>query len=311
MNTFRPTLTQAIDGYLLNASARRLAPATIHFYAVIFKRLTTYFENDPPIAFIQKHELEGFLASLTTLSKKSVLGCHAGLSALWRWAADEQLVERNLVRDIPQPRPEERVINPFTQAELKSLLGAVEKSAPYRRPGQRECQNTCANASRNKAIIFVLLDTGIRASELCGLKIRHVDLKVRHLLVMGKGGKERQVPFDSATGQVLWRYLATRKAEPLDAPLFPVRRSRRELNARELHHILHRIGERAGVPNVHPHRFRHTFAIQYLRNKGDVYTLQRILGHTTLDMVRRYLAIAQCDIETAHQIASPVANWRL
>jgi len=168
-------------------------------------------------------------------------------------------------------------------------------------------------------IIYLLLDTGIRASELCSLVIRDVDLKARHVVVMGKGDKERQIPFDSITGQVLWRYLAGRKADPVSAPLFPAWTAaerdcpdrRGPLDARDLYHVLQRIGQRAGVADVHPHRFRHTFAIQYLRNKGDVYTLQRILGHTTLDMVRRYLAIAQTDIEAAHRLASPVANWRL
>ena len=75
--------------------------------------------------------------------------------------------------------------------------------------------------------------------------------------------------------------------------------------------LLQRVGERAGVRKVHPHRFRHTFAVNFLLNRGNVFALQRILGHTSLEMVNRYLAIAQADIEQAHREASPVANWLL
>jgi len=304
-------LTTAIEGYLLDAGARRLSPNTISFYLYIFTRLTTWFRDDPNIGDIAKPQIEHFLVSLAALSKKTVLGYHAGLSALWRWALTEDLVERNIIRDIPQPVPEERVISPFTESEVKAILGAVDKSAPYSRPGKRQCQHSNPTAQRNRVIIYLLLDTGVRASELCGLSIKDVDLKARHILVMGKGSKERQIPFSESTGKLVWRYLALRKAENVGAVLFPSSRSGHPLPARELYHIIARIGDRAGIPDVHPHRFRHTFAIQFLRNHGDVYTLQRILGHTTLDMVKRYLAIAQTDVEAAHRLASPVANWRL
>lgn len=75
--------------------------------------------------------------------------------------------------------------------------------------------------------------------------------------------------------------------------------------------LLHDLGVKAGVPDCHPHRFRHTFAINFLRNGGNVYELQMALGHTTLEMVRTYLALAETDLQRAHEEASPVTRWRL
>ncbi len=304
-------VSKAIEGFLLTCGARRLSPNTITFYAAMLTKFTRYLVGDPLIADVTKSQLETFLGSLTTLSNTSLLREHSALSALWRWSVAEGLVEHNVVRQIPQPHPEMRVIVPFSQAEVKAMLAVVDKSAWYRRPGQRETQHTTPNALRNRVIIYLLLDSGLRASELCSLKVKDVDLKTRSLIVMGKGAKERQIPFSDQTGKLLWRYLAERKSGSVDEPLFPSLRTGRELDARDLHHLILRIATRAGVAGAHPHRFRHTFAIQFLRNHGDVFTLQRLLGHTTLDMVRRYLAIAQTDIEAAHRLASPVANWRL
>ena len=85
----------------------------------------------------------------------------------------------------------------------------------------------------------------------------------------------------------------------------------RLFNRHRLLDLRQTMGARAGVTAVTVHRFRHASAIKYLRNGEDPYTLQRLLGHSTLDRVKRYLAIAQADIERAHRRASPVDNWAL
>lgn len=78
-----------------------------------------------------------------------------------------------------------------------------------------------------------------------------------------------------------------------------------------LGNMLESAATRAGLSNLNPHRFRHTFAITFLRNGGDIYTLREILGHESLEMCLHYLAIAQSDLDAAHRRASPVQNWRL
>ena len=93
--------------------------------------------------------------------------------------------------------------------------------------------------------------------------------------------------------------------------MFFVTKANRPIDRSGLLKLLHRMGERADVKDVHPDRFRHTFAIQYLRNGEDAYTLQALLGHSTLDMVKTYLRLAQVDLDEAQRRASPVDNWGL
>jgi hypothetical protein len=110
------------------------------------------------------------------------------------------------------------------------------------------------------------------------------------------------------------RYLTPRisEAAPHD-PLFVVGPAddERGITRDVLSRLISRIGERAGVEKAHPHRFRHTFAVNYLRNGGDVLTLQRLLGHESLEMVRHYANVAAADCAAAHKTADPVDNWRL
>jgi len=305
------TLSQATEGFFLNATARGLSDATLRDYGNTIKRFSVFLEEDLPIADITTQHVEQFLSAQDHLSNKSLLNYHTGLSSLWTWALKENLVETHVVRAITAPKPEQREIVPFTENEIKLMLSSLDKSRPYTRPGKKLSDHSIPGAERHRAIILMLLDTGMRASELCNLDIQHVDVRAQRVLVMGKGSKERMLPFSARTGQVLWRYLATRPGAEKTDPLFATLDGRFRLTRDDLRRRLDGIGERAKVDHVHPHRFRHTFAIQFLRNGGDPYSLQMLLGHSTMEMVRRYLAIAQTDLDRAHKRASPVDNWRL
>ncbi len=190
------------------------------------------------------------------------------------------------------------------------MLSSLDEPKSYSRPGKQECNHTLGSSVRNRTILLVPLDTGLRASELCELRIKDVDLNNRRLTVLGKGSKERIIPFSAVTSQAIWRYEATRPKDSTNDLVF-VTPEGQPLDRVGLGELILRIGERAGVTNAHPHRFRHTFAINFLRNGGNAYALQMMLGHSTMEMVKRYLALAQADVEAAHRQASPVANWRL
>jgi site-specific recombinase XerD len=298
------TMSQAKEGYFLNAAARGLSEHTLSDYENTINKFIAFVGEDTPISQITVGQVTEFMGSFPDLSKKTRLNYHTGLSALWKWAIGEKLTAENVVRAIQAPKPEVRKIVPFTEAELKLMLGALEKSKPYSRPGKKISDHSIPGADRNRAILLLLLDTGMRATELCDIKIKDVNNRNHRIMVMGKGAKERQVQFSARTGQAIWpnyqpndSLFTTHDGQPMDKD--------------SLRHLIDRIGERAKVDDVHPHRFRHTFAIQYLRNGGDPYTLQMLLGHSTMEMVRRYLAIAQADLEAAHRKASPVDNWRL
>lgn len=305
------TLSQAIEGRLLAAQAKRLSEHTVREYAAYARKLQTFFApDDPAFSAITVEHLQRFMLTQSHLSKKSLYNIRVALSSMWAWAVEFHLTAINVARQLETIKPETRAIHPFTRDDVKSMINVVERSKPYVRPGKRECTHTVAQALRNKAIIYLLLDTGLRSSELASLRIQDVDKKNLRLKVMGKMSKERVVPFSSITSLMIWRYLATRPdARPGDPLLITLRD--RPLDKYLVRDVILGIGDRAGVPGAHPHRFRHTFAINFLRNGGNVYTLKEILGHASLKMCLRYLEIAQADVENNYRPASPVKNWGL
>lgn len=303
------SFSKALDAYLVFAESR-LSPHTIAEYSNTFQKFMNFIGQDMLVDDINPFLIERFLQSQTSVSKKTRLNYHTGLSALWTWMVLRGLAVKNVVREVKPPKPEIREIDPFSQEDIRLIMHSLGKSKPHFMRGKPNVTRSLPEERRNRAILLLLLDTGIRASELCDLTIKDFDLRNKKVKVFGKGAKERFIPVSPTTAEAIWRYLYSKGEAPVIAPLFTTISGRR-LDKDNLRHMTVTSGERAGVSNCHPHRFRHTFAINFLRNGGSIYALQEILGHSSLEMVKRYLQIANADIEQAHRIASPVMNWGL
>ncbi len=315
-------LCEAIKGFILARTADGCSPSTIEQYRWALDRLASRVEK--PIKEITLEDLRGFLAWLHTeykptrpnkdqspLSGASMFAAWKSIKAFYSWVSAELGIPR--VDRIPRPRFSSPEVRPFTEDEVHALIKAADKTVLAETKGRKAFSMRRPTALRDKAIVLVLLDTGLRVGELCRLRIQDVNLESGEVRVQpfrsSLKSRPRTVPIGSATRRAVWRYLSEEKRKPND--LLFLSAEEKPMNRTSARQMLNRLGQRAGVQDCHPHKFRHSFAILFLRNGGDVFTLQRLLGHSSLEMVRHYLAIAQSDLETAHRRASPVDNWRL
>lgn len=309
-------LSQAIDGFLMFKQAAGLRPRTLQLYRHYLDQFSTW-AADAPLDKIGAQDIATFLAYLRTdyrptrltgddapLSSQSIYNSWTALKSFTRWAHETLGVPDTMTGQVARPRVNNEQQEPFTEDEVKRLLAAVKPQKTMRATSGLYYLIDL----RDRAIILTLLDTGLRAGELCRLIVANLHLQSGRLVATnGKGGKVRHVWLGAHARPAVWRYLQERTIDPA-APLF-ASATGRALTHSALRKKLVKIGARVDVPDAHPHRFRYTFAIQYLRNGGDVFTLQALLGHTTMTMVQRYLRLAQTDVENAHRRASPVDNW--
>jgi len=282
---FAVGLGAAVDLFLAAKAAEGASPRTIEWYRYINGRAVRRFGADRPLDRVGAPELRAWLLELReTLSPESIAGFVRGLKAFGNWCAAEDLGTAPGFRALRRPRVPRRVIAPFTDAELQRLLAIAEP--------------------RERALILLLLDTGLRLAEVTGLRVG--DLRPDGTMrVMGKGSKERIVPLGATARRALQRYVAERGVVRPADPLF-MGRWGRPLCRKSIQVAIAGLGRRAGVATrCSPHTFRHTFAHSYLVNGGDVFSLQQILGHTTLDMVRRYVSLTEADLVARHRVASP------
>jgi len=184
---------------------------------------------------------------------------------------------RNSFASIPNVRLEQKVIQPYTPAEVQALLDICDDATEF--------------GCRNRAIILLLLDTGLRASELLQLTLADIQWAERRIHIRwGKGRKQRVVPLGDRPAAAIRDYLFRFRGEAAGCVFLASRGPRRPLAPFSLVTLFDRLGRRAGVHHVHAHRFRHTFATWAIENQARELDVQYLLGHSTSAMVRRYAA---------------------
>ncbi len=321
-------LTKAIQGFVNYKMAEGLSDRSVDSYERILKKWADH-TGEKKIGSITSQDIVAYLNWLRTdyvpqritgnnqpLSPKTLRNVWITLSSFFEWARLEFKIA-NPVREVPPPKFKTAPVEVYTQDEVECMLKACVYSREARPHDRHKFVMHRPTANRDQAIILVLLDTGLRASELCSLNIGDVDPKTGRVEVKhgkeggAKGGKGRTVYLGKVARRAVWRYLAEREdGDDQKVPLF-LSKNDRPYNADTLRHLVEETGDRAGVKHAYSHKFRHTFAITYLRSGGDVFTLQALLGHSSLDMVRHYARVAEVDIAEAHKKASPADNWRL
>lgn len=217
------------------------------------------------------------------LSSYTIHGHARIIRTFFNWLAKEddfeELVSSKVGSRIPMPKIEKKVMEVFTTEEYKKLVAACEKNIfPML-------------IARNKAILAVLLDTGIRAGEICGLTLDHVFMTSEdsYIRVLGKGSKEREVGLGKLSQVALKDYIQnSREAPPDERHVFLTHRHE-ALTTNGLNQALYRLADRAQVEDCHAHKFRHTFAYTYLLQGGDIYRLSRLMGHTSSTVTEVYL----------------------
>jgi len=314
-------LSQAIEGFLLDRDGEAdddLSPHTLTLYKKCLAHLVRYLK-DPALEQMKPEHLIAYMTYLEkeyrpTNAKTDRLSGYArdnhwkAIRSFMGWCQKRLGISR-IDLDLPRPAFAEEEIIPYCEDEVRQILAACLYTKMAATDGRKSFKMRRPTATRDRAIILLLLETGIRLGELSRLKIEDVNLTAGEIHVRpfrtGKKSKPRTIPIEKGCKRVLWLYQTQQRQDALYCePFFPIA-------YHTVQSLFMRIEERTGIPDVHAHRFRHTFAIQYLRNGGNIFTLQRILGHATLEMCRRYLAIAMSDIKDAHRRASPVDRWRL
>ncbi len=287
-------LVDALDIFLLDGQSRRLTKGTIEFYQ---STLTTFFAWAHAQGIEHLHEvthihLRTFLVELQSQGKASATQHKyaRALKTFFGFAVTEELLTASPFTKVKMPRLEQKVLKSFTEDEIKRIL--------------RACKN-----ERDKAICLTLLDSGVRASELCALNIEDIDMKEGTVTVrMGKGQKGRTTFVGARTRKQLLRYYAQRGRPSNNAPAFISELTNKRLTLYGLIQVMQRLKERSGVEGVTCHGFRRTFAIEFLRGGGNVYVLAKLMGHSGIEVLKRYLAITQDDLKSAHEKYAPGDN---
>lgn len=294
---------ELLHSFILDCKAKNLSPLTLRAYQDSIQQMKEAFEKQNVPLNIYKltsREIKNyFIAFLIDQgrSDNTVNSRIKGIKQFLRYLFTEGWITKNIADEIHVVKAEKLMVQTFTKEQVAALLEQPDRKT--------------FTGIRDYTMMVVLFETGMRISELCRLKLGDLFFKEQEIRIMkGKGGKARRVPFQQTCAKIVRKYLDLRG--DLETDMLFVNISNEGISTRALQDKMHDYGKAAGIQGVRvsPHTFRHTMAKFYILNGGDPFTLRRILGHATLDMVEYYVELFSSDIKQQHKKFSPVENMR-
>ena len=298
-DTYRLTADSDIgkqfEFFLWSCRANNLSPRTIGDYRFKAGRFVHFCNSVGCYALkdVNTNLIRSFLLDLQLSNgPKSVSGYYKAIKRFFNWMIDEDILELSPMGKIKPPKVPEVLIKPFSDHHVKDILLL--------------CSNHTRAGIRNRAIILILLDTGLRLSELSKIQMTDLDLDSETITVMGKGNRQRVVRIGRQTQKALVRYLLMRTDKH---PCLWVTEEGKPLTLGGISVMFRNLKQRAGFTDVRlsAHTFRHTSGTMALLNGASERDVQLLLGHRTQRMTQHYTAtITSQQIVSKHKVFSPV-----
>jgi integrase/recombinase XerC len=298
----------AIEKFLMHLrSVRNASPHTLRNYRMDLEQFLAYLTppDSPPaqVAQIDHHVIREYLGHLhdKKLQKSSMARKLAALRSFLKFCAREGMVRENAARLVATPKLPKRVPSILSAEEMNQFLDGLAtaemggKARGKRRPSKKADDSARLMLERDRAILELLYASGLRVSELTGLDIEDMDRKEQMLRVLGKGSKERIIPYGSKAEEALKRYwplradLLARAGKGGAVQAIFLNLAGRRMSPRAVERMVKKYVRLMNVNwDLHPHSLRHAFASHLLADGADLRAIQELLGHSSLSTTQRY-----------------------
>jgi integrase/recombinase XerC/integrase/recombinase XerD len=293
-------VTDLVQAFLMHHEDRNHSPKTVRWYNEMLGRFTAWLGPEARLRDVDGDTLRNYQRSLREgdLSKFTLHAYARTLRTFLRWLEREAYLGEELYRRVEMPKVpkyEDVTIDVLSDQEIAHLLSMLDPSTDV--------------GCRNRAIVCLMLESGLRLAEVVNLKFDDVHLKELYVKVHGKGDKEAYVPIGPTTQKALSRY-GTYFRVPADPKTraFFLNIYGEPLGYEAVKSMFVRLAKESGITRLHPHLLRHTAATRMLANGADLHTVQRLLRHSDIRTTLRYLHLVPEQLQEKMRMFSPLGG---
>ena len=290
------TIRECIDDFLIEQQVRGNSPKTQkHYFRCLglFERFQS--PKNPYISAVSVSDCKAYYIHLSNrnVSSVTVQTYIRALRAFLSWSYLEGYISENIPKKFRLPKAQKKKIDILTDSEVEQLFRCLSGRDFI--------------SIRNYCIVALMIDSGLRLNEVVTIRRDKIHIAEGYAIVNGKGNKERFVPLGLNSKRALLRYCAIVPNREKETPLF-VKDTLIPIKESTVKQLFRKLKSRSGIPRLHPHLLRHTFATRYIERGGDIYSLQSILGHTLLEMVKKYVHLIPSKTVVNFAVLSPLDN---